>query len=141
MPDIFEGSLFYDNRGSLCSFNDFDMNEVRRMYSIAPASTEVIRAWQAHRLEKKWFLCTKGAFEVKVIKIENFEKPSQQLKEVNYLLTAVSPEVLHIPGGYANGFRATEPDSHLIVFSNYTLAESRIDDYRFEQNFWDVWRD
>ena len=44
-----------------------------------------------------------------------------------------------IPGGYANGFRALEPHSKLIVFSNFTVEESSSDDYRFSKELWFNW--
>ena len=138
LPDLITGSLHFDHRGLLISFNEFFMHEVKRMYAINP-SPEIIRAWQGHRIEKKWFFCVQGEFEVKLIKLEDFESPSSQLYATTFFLKAQEPQVLFIPGGYANGFRATKDASQLLVFSNFSSKDSLNDDYRFEQNYWDVW--
>lgn len=39
-------------------------------------------------------------------------------------------EVLSIPPGYYNGFRALEEDSLLVVYSDASLEESSADDFR-----------
>ena len=140
VPKLIRGSLFNDFRGSLTSCNDFDMADVRRMYYIAPSSVNIVRAWQAHKYEKKWFLCINGGFEIKLIKIDDFDNPSYKLPIFSYLLNANTPQILYIPSGYANGFKPTEGASRLLVFSNYTLTESNNDDYRYEPNYWGEWQ-
>lgn len=135
-PTIIRGEQFSDTRGRLKFFNAFNMGPVERFYEIHPASINIIRAWQAHKLEKKWFYCTAGAFIVNLVKIDNFESPSDRLQTEQYSLNADLPQVLEVPGGYANGFKATEPESSLIVFSNFTLAQSAEDDFRFSPETW-----
>ena len=44
-----------------------------------------------------------------------------------------------IPLGYANGIKALETNSKLIVFSSQTLENAKKDDYRFEKNLWFDW--
>ena len=139
LPVLTEGISHHDPRGSLISYNDFDMRDVKRLYTIHPSSTEIVRAWQAHQYEEKWFVCLDGAFEVKVVKIDNFMEPSVDLPIYNFLLEAKRPQVLHIPGGYANGFKAISENSRLLVYSNFTVAESTSDDYRYPTDKWNLW--
>ena len=52
---LIKGEQFSDNRGSLNFFNAFDMSEIKRLYEIEPIDDHIIRAWQGHQYEKKWF--------------------------------------------------------------------------------------
>ena len=52
------------------------MGEVIRMYEIAPIDIQIKRGWQAHRHEIKWFYCSQGSFQVNVVELDDFEKPS-----------------------------------------------------------------
>jgi dTDP-4-dehydrorhamnose 3,5-epimerase len=133
---LIDGELFSDERGLLKSFNNFNFKEIVRFYEISPKSTSVVRAWQAHKKESKWFYCTKGAFIVKLIKLNSFDNPDSQLKISSYILTSDKAEILFIPGGYANGFKSICEDSKLMVFSNFDMISSREDDFRFK---WDQW--
>ena len=54
----------------------------------------------------------------------------------SFELNAKKPQVLYIPGGYANGFKAISENSKLMVFSNLDLETSKRDDFRFETHKW-----
>ncbi len=136
--ELIPGNQFTDRRGSLSFCNDFDMSEVRRFYEIKPASIKEIRAWQAHQEEKKWFYCLKGSFVINLIRIDAFSEPSGELIPEQYVMHADRPAVLKIPGGFANGFRALEDRSSLMVFSNFTLDQSEKDDYRYSLATWEA---
>ena len=84
----------------------------------------------------KWFYCNSGSFVINLIKLDNFEEPSRDLESKRFLLEAEKPSVLEISGGYANGFKAMEPHSKLMVFSNFGLEESKNDDFRYDLNTW-----
>jgi dTDP-4-dehydrorhamnose 3,5-epimerase len=133
---LIQGNVFKDERGGLKFFNSFQMSEIKRFYEISPADTSTIRAWQGHKEEKKWFYCNSGAFVVNLIKIDNFEKPSPELKADKYELSAEKPLILEISGGFASGIKATEKNSRLLVFSNFTLEESREDEFRYSPQTW-----
>ena len=139
MPDthqILKGDSFKDHRGMLAFCNDFSLEPIVRFYEITPKDTNIIRAWQAHKKESKWFYCTQGEFEVKLVKVDSFEKPSEDLTVFTHELKADEPEILFIPGGYANGFKALKNNSKLMVFSNFDVTASKDDDFRFELNTW-----
>ena len=119
---LIKGNIHTDHRGTVKFVNDFDMNEVVRMYCIEP-KLGIIRAWQGHKKETKWFYVAKGSFLVKVINMET------RLLNQN-ILTHRESEVLEIPGGNYNGFVALEKGSVLMVFSDFKLEESKEDDFR-----------
>ena len=135
---LIEGSNFKDERGTLSFFNTFDMTEIVRMYEIAPSNTKSIRAWQGHKVEKKWFYCNAGAFMINLVQVDDFENPSPLLKPKRIVLDAKNPEILEISGGYATGFKASKENSKLQVFSNFSLDESKNDDFRYPIEKWDA---
>jgi len=136
---IIQGGIHQDDRGKIVFANDFDLVDVRRLYHISHHNTETIRAWQGHKVEAKWFHCTVGSFLVKLIKIDNWENPSLELEIETHTLSADDSQVLYIPPGYTNGFKAIEPNSSLLVFSDATLEESKNDDFRFDKNYFFNW--
>lgn len=131
-----QGSSFSDVRGALNFFNTFDMTKIVRMYEISPSDTYTIRGWQAHKEEKKWFYCNSGSFILNLVKIDNFESPSETIAPKRFVLEAKNPAVLEISGGYATAFKAQEDNSKLIVFSNFSLEASKNDDFRFSVETW-----
>lgn len=136
---IIQGGIFQDNRGVVSFFNDFDMSMVKRFYTIVHSNTSVIRAWQGHKVEHKWFVVTKGAFKLAVVKIDNWNKPSETLSPEVFLLNANDRKVLFVPAGYANGFKAVEPNSKVMVFSSLSLKDSKKDTVRFDATLWVDW--
>lgn len=135
---LIKGSNYVDERGLLKFFNTFDMGSIVRFYEINPDNVDVIRAWQAHKKEMKWFYCHTGAFVVHLIQIDDFENPSPLLKPKRFVLEAKNPLILEISGGYATGFRAIKVNSSLQVFSNFSLDESKKDDFRYPIEKWEA---
>jgi dTDP-4-dehydrorhamnose 3,5-epimerase-like enzyme len=130
------GSSFKDERGLLAFFNTFDMTAIKRMYQIAPAHTGIIRAWQGHKIERKWFYCVQGSFLIQTVAIADFENPNPKAEVIPHQLTEKEPKVLHLPGGHASGIQALGPESKLLVFSDVSLVASKADDYRFPVDYW-----
>jgi len=126
--ELIKGGIHTDTRGKLEFINDFDLSDVKRFYKTTHFDTETIRAWQVHKKETKWFHCIKGSFEVKVANLKTKEVKS-------YELTSEEPSILHIPKAHANGFRALEPDSTLMIFSDMTLEEAKEDNKKVEIGF------
>ena len=133
---LIQGSKYSDARGRLNFFNDFNMSEIVRMYEIAPSDTNTIRGWQAHKVEKKWFYCNSGSFTLNLVEIDDFDTPSKLLVPKQFVLKADLPKVIGISGGYATAFKAEEENSKLIVFSDFSLEQSKNDDFRFALDFW-----
>ena len=119
---LIEGNLQKDERGVVRFVNDFDMSEVVRMYCIEP-KLGVIRAWQGHKKETKWFYAAKGSFLVKTLDMTTLTKNEYHLKYTE-------SKVLEISGGHYNGFEALEEGAVLMVFSDFGLEDSKVDDFR-----------
>lgn len=136
---IINGGNFQDERGKLTFINDFNMSPVKRFYIVRHESTEIIRAWQGHRYEQKWFHVLEGAFKVVLVQPDNWVKPRPDLPVQVFHLTAEYTQVLHVPGGFATGFKAETPNSRMIVYSDFGLQESKEDDFRFNTGLWYHW--
>ncbi|APQ18501.1 hypothetical protein [Maribacter hydrothermalis] len=134
---IYEGLKHTDERGSIKFFNTLNMKEIVRMYEINPASTSLVRAWQGHKFEKKWFYCSEGSFVINLLKIDDFNNPSSLLVPEKIVLDSSNPVVLEISGGYATGIQAINKNSKLMVYSDFSLDQSKNDDYRFPVDQWD----
>lgn len=119
------GDIYRDARGELRFMNAFDMTRVKRMYAILP-EIGVVRAWQGHRLETKWFHVAKGSFRVKTAVFDD----TARIQEI--ILSDKQIRVVEIAPGHFNGFEALEPGSILVVFSDLLVEESRADDYRLD---------
>ena len=131
-PELISGSQHTDERGRLDFFNSLDLSEIVRMYRIRPADTSRIRAWQGHRVEEKWFYCLHGSFVVNLIPLSKFKTGTSLHTPEIYTLHGDVPQVLWIPGGYANGFKSLQQNSELLVYSNLSLEESKNDDIRYD---------
>ena len=139
LTKIISGGQFNDDRGTVSFVNDFDMTSIKRFYSIHHPNDEIIRAWQGHKVEKKWFYCVRGSFLINVIQIDNWEKPSTNLNVSSYHLHSNNSSVLYVPGGHVTGIKAHEADSTLMVYSDMFINESKDDDFRFDKNNWFNW--
>lgn len=73
------------------------------------------------------------------VKIDDFQNPFSELKSEHHILSSSQSDILVIPKGYANGLKALESDSELMVFSDLTLEESARDNIRFESSLWMDW--
>jgi dTDP-4-dehydrorhamnose 3,5-epimerase-like enzyme len=133
---LIKGNIHTDPRGTIRFVNDFTFDGIKRFYTITHPDTNIIRAWQGHKLETKYFYITKGSFLINWIKIDNWEKPSTYLKINAHTLSETQSEILIIPPGHINGFKALEPDSTMMVFSDMLLEDSKNDDYRFPAEMW-----
>ncbi|MBQ9693244.1 MAG: WxcM-like domain-containing protein [Kiritimatiellae bacterium] len=134
--EILHGEVFKDARGQISSLNNFHFDGVKRMYLLHHPDTAVIRGWNGHQYERKWFYCVKGAFDIRLVAIDHWVNPSPHLTAEAYPLCAEESRLLCVPGGYANRIQAREPDSILMVLSDKTLEESIADSYRFDAKLW-----
>ena len=136
---VFSGKTHIDSRGTLIYFNEFDLATIKRMYIIEHSDTNIIRAWQGHQKEQKWFYIISGSFKIILIKIDNWQNPSADLSAREFILTQYNYQVLHVEGGYVSGFRALKPNSRLMIFSDFSLMESLGDDFRYDKHKWYNW--
>lgn len=136
---LIHGSQHADERGLIRFVNNFDLSPVKRFYTIEHKNTNVVRAWQGHKVEEKYFHIIQGSFLLAAVKIDNWSDPSKSLVPQKFILSAEESQVLHFPAGFANGFRALEPNSLLIIFSTLTIDEAPKDDFRFDKDLWLNW--
>lgn len=126
---LLEGKKHQDERGIITFNNEFDASQVKRIYTIENLSNDFIRGWQGHKIEQRWFACMKGSFEISVIELDDFEKPSKDLTITKYLLTDEVLTYLHIPSGYITAIQSKKSNSKLLVLADYGLGEIK-DEYR-----------
>ncbi len=134
IPKVIRGNSRQDQRGTIRFNNDFSPAGVRRMYTIENAYTDFVRGWQGHRIEQRWFSAMSGSFRIKLIKIDDWEQPTESLPQMEFNLEAESCDVLHVPKGFISSIQATEENSKLLVFADYQLGEIK-DEYRFPADY------
>lgn len=140
IPQIIKGGLSVDDRGMLTFINELNLRKIRRFYMVENFSIETVRAFHGHLVEEKFIFVASGAAIVIAVKIEGPGKLSGSMER--FVLSAKVPQVLHIPCGFANGFRALEDGTRILFFSTASLTESLSDDYRFPADAFgeDIWK-
>lgn len=142
-PSLIEGGRFVDERGCVSFVNEFSFEGIQRFYTIENATTDLVRAFHGHEKEAKFCIVVEGAFIAAAVYMDDRIKPSTTNTMYRFILEADKPQILHIPSGYANGFRALTKRNKLLLFSTATLEESKRDDFRFPPDYWgkEVWDD
>ena len=138
-PTLIKGGLAVDDRGNVSFVNDFNFADVKRFYMIQNHQTGFVRAWHGHKKEAKYFYVVDGDALICGIKIDDWERPSKELKVEKFVLSARTPSILYLPAGYANGLMSLSPNTKVMVFSASTLQDSLGDDIRFEARYWNPW--
>src|SRR5690606_15036618 len=126
-----QGGIAKDHRGQIRFVNEFDMSLVKRFYIIKNSGLELVRGWRAHRIEQRWFYVLQGFFKLDLVKIDNWDKPSEDLEIEKLVLDAKDNKVLHIPAGYGTAFQALEKGSEILVFADHPLDHAPLDNYTF----------
>lgn len=141
-PTIIQGGVAVDDRGQIVFVNGFEFAKIRRFYMVENFSTEVIRAFHGHLKEEKFVFVVSGAAIIAAVQFDDPSNPNRTSKPHRFVLSDRQPQILHVPAGYANGFRPLEPGTKIIFFSTAALEDSRGDDYRFPYDHWGsgIWR-
>lgn len=143
MSDIqkYPGSVFVDDRGTLRFVNGFDFSRIKRFYQVENFSENTIRAFHGHMKEEKYVYVPSGSLLLCLVKLTDKTNPSKQEKVGRIVVSSKSPQIVHVPSGYANGFKVLEENTQVIFFSTSSLDESKGDDYRFAHDYWgqNVW--
>ena len=132
-PKIITGNSHTDDRGTLCFNNDFDASAIKRIY-IIENNGDIIRAWQGHKIEQRWFSAIKGSFKIQLIKIDHWDQPSKNLEKHTFTVNAEKLDVLHAPQGYVSWIQSLEEGSKLLVMAGHLLGEIQ-DEYRFDVEY------
>jgi dTDP-4-dehydrorhamnose 3,5-epimerase-like enzyme len=133
-----QGAIHNDERGKLVFFNEFSMDVIKRFYEINPSNTSIIRAWQGHLIESKWFYCSEGSLVINLITLDEKGSLRPDLGAERFELESNTPLILKVPKGFASGFKALEEQSKLLVFSDATLETSKADDFRFPETHYNA---
>jgi dTDP-4-dehydrorhamnose 3,5-epimerase-like enzyme len=139
-PRLIPGGFATDDRGRVHFANDFDAAPCRRLYVVESFAAGMVRAWHAHRRERKWVTAVAGAAVACCVEIDDWDSPSPDAEVHRFVLDAATPAVLEIPSGYANGAMSLVPETKLLYLSDATLEASLEDDFRFPARHWDPWR-
>jgi len=129
MVNLIKGGVAKDARGQIRFVNDFDMSQVKRFYLIKNEDTELIRGWRGHKIEQRWFYVLSGAFEISIVKIDNWDNATSILTIEHNRFAADDMQVLHVPAGYATAFKALSTESEVLVFADYPIDHAKNDDY------------
>lgn len=132
---LIAGGCHTDERGKICFINDFDMTLIKRFYLIKPSNSTIFRDWRAHKIEQRWFYVIKGSFEIKLIKIDNWESPNPSLPQEIFIISADENLVLHVPKGFGSSIKACEENSNLMVFADSSINQAENDNYFFSSNY------
>lgn len=136
---VIKGEIFRDHRGQISSLNSFHFEGVRRAYLIHHPDVSVVRGWHAHQHERKWFYCVKGRFSVALVKVDNWENPSENLTPEIYHLNDKESSIVCVPEGYANCLKAWDKDSIILVLSDKILEDAIGDSWRYDSRMWVNW--
>lgn len=133
------GGRSVDHRGQVSYVNDFPFSAYKRFYVIENREVGYVRAWHGHKVESKAYFLISGSAMVGAVKIDSWDSPSPDCEVQTKILDSNSPGTLFIPAGYANGFMSLEPNTKVLLFSDFSLEESLEDDIRFDPYLWDPW--
>jgi dTDP-4-dehydrorhamnose 3,5-epimerase-like enzyme len=131
VPKIIKGNEYSDSRGKLFFNNDFDATEVKRMYFIENDNTELVRGWQGHKIEQRWFTVVVGSFKIWVQALANHENEIEPEEIFEFELNSQKLNVLHIPLGYITAIQSLEANSKLLVMADHFVGEIN-DEFRFK---------
>lgn len=140
-PKIIEGGMGLDDRGTVAFVNNFNFEGVKRFYCVENFELSTIRAFHGHEKEAKYVFVPRGSILLAMVKMDSKTNPSKSNPVQRVVMSERKSQIVFIPPGYANGFRALEPNTKVIFFSTSTLDESKGDDYRFPADYWgkQVW--
>ena len=139
-PELIPGGVSSDDRGRVFFANGLDLSNCRRFYFVENFAVGTVRAWHAHRHERKWVMAVSGAALACCVKIDDWDTPSADTQVDRFVLDASSPSVLSVPPGYANGAMSLTPGTKLLYLSDASLDASLGDDIRYPARYWDPWQ-
>jgi dTDP-4-dehydrorhamnose 3,5-epimerase-like enzyme len=136
-PNLITGNQFKDQRGTLFFNNDFDLTNIKRIYVIENKNEDIVRAWQGHKIEQRWFSVIEGKFRIQLIEVDNWDKPSKNLPKIEFILKSENLDVLHVPPGFISCIQSLDKKSKLIAFTDYKLGEIN-DEFRYPTNYFTI---
>ena len=136
-PEFINGGKHIDNRGTILYNNDFDCSCIKRLYIIENSDAQLVRGWQGHKIEQRWFTVMQGSFKINLIAIDDWVNPSKNLNIYSFIIKAEKIDVLHVPKGFVSSIQSMAAGSKLLVMSDYKLNEIN-DEYRFPLDYFEL---
>lgn len=115
------------------------MRGFARFYLVRNYALHAVRAWHAHKHERKIVTVVSGAALICCVQVDDWERPSTGMTVSRYVLSAEKPAALLIPGGFANGSMNLAAETTICYFSDVTIEDAPADDIRFPARHWDPW--
>lgn len=152
-PKLIDCGSAFDDRGRIrFCMEGVPWDTIQRFYSIKNYKKQFVRAWHGHLLESKYVWIAKGAAMFKLTPLDTMititedvviENPVKEGKIYSFVLDENCNKMLYIPPNYFNGFKTLVDESEIMFFSDATLEQSKIDDYRmdinkFKPEIWDI---
>lgn len=137
-PKLIPGGLAVDDRGICWFVNDFHFEGIQRFYVLANHQVGFVRAWHGHKRESKAVYVASGTAVIGLVKIDQWEHPARTPALGDWerhVLSARQPGILLVPGGYANGIMALEPNTLVFEFSDMRMNETKGDDFRWAADY------
>lgn len=131
-PIIINGNNFEDARGKIIFNNNFNMSTVKRTYVIENISIDFKRGWKGHKIEKRWFNCSKGKILIKVVNLDFFKDSDNNHKIYDFVLTEKTLDILFVPPYHATMIKQLNKKSRVQVYSDYYLGESNDENIIYE---------
>ncbi len=141
-PQLMEGGVALDERGRTSFVNGFRFENIRRFYIVQNHRVDTVRAWHGHLREEKYVYVAAGRAIVAAAGLAEDGRLDSNAEIFRYVMSSQEPQVLYLPAGMANGWRALEDGTRLIFFSTLSLEETKMDDFRFPHDFlgMEVWQ-
>lgn len=134
-PQLINGGIARDHRGSITFNNNLDLTAIKRMYFIHNENTDFKRGWQGHRIEQRWFTAIQGSFKVDLVHLDSFNAKNDY--HYSFVLESDNSQTLWIPAGYMSCIKANTVENKLLIFADYKLGEIE-DEYRFDLGHFDL---
>lgn len=135
-PYLIKGGQHTDARGQLCYNNNFNLLDVKRIYTIENWGRNTVRGWHGHKIERRWFTSVNGSFIIELVEIDNWEKPSKNCNVFSFHLLDKELDVLYVPMGFASKIHSLKPSAKLLVMADYAMGEAE-DEYRYALDYFD----
>lgn len=141
-PSLIIGTKSISKNGSIQFVNDFTFKKIKRFYHIMLPDINLIRAFHGHFIEEKYAYVIQGAILLCAIRLDDRQNPGKNAQIYTFKLNSHTPQIVHIPNGFANGMKALKKNSEIIFFSTLSLANSLKDDYRYPSDYWgiEIWK-
>ena len=138
-PTLIPGELAVDDRGSVAFVNGANLAGFVRFYLVRNHTQKFVRAWHAHKHERKLVSVVSGAALVCCVRVDDWDDPSPGLEVHRYVMSAQKPTVLRVPPGFANGSMSLTSDTTICYFADSTIEDAGSDDFRYPARLWDPW--